>query len=404
MPSVPEPPALPELPAFDFSNVSMGAWDTYFNEPAPLEGGINWDAYSHEELYQMLHKDADVADVSTVAAEWAEHRSALTNHAAVLREQKTALLESWEGSGAEEAARRLDVLADRVEKLAEFAAAGEQAAQDAADALAQARAKMPPPPGESGTAGAPVADAATNWTDLMSGTSGPTGTTGTSGASSGTTSSSASGTSSTSTAFGAVGSAGFSFYTGAGGAESQKAQAVRAMQGYETNLAGSSQLIGEARGTIPAASTIPSGARDAATKAGDAGAAPDSGQGSGQGRPRSGQGLAAGVAMGAGIGAAAGGAGYAAMRMGGGLNQLAQGMRVGAGMFGPGSMTPAQLAAAEAAAARSAGAGAMVPPGGQRGGDSEEAHENQLPTIDHELFPMDEPDSLPVLGMDGDDQ
>src|SRR5690606_15193345 len=106
--------------ASETSGVS-GWWDVYFGEPVAPEGGVNWDAYSHEELYQMLWQDADVADVSTIAAEWAQHRAALVNHAEVLREQKAALLESWQGSGAEEAARRLDVLAQRVEKIAELA-------------------------------------------------------------------------------------------------------------------------------------------------------------------------------------------------------------------------------------------------------------------------------------------
>jgi hypothetical protein len=124
------------------------AWAEYFAGPVPpAEGGVNWEAYSHDELYQMLWQDADVADVSTVATEWARHRTALTTHAEVLREQCAALRDSWQGPGADEAVNRLEALAARVEKISELAHVGGQAAQEAADALAMARAMMPPPPG-----------------------------------------------------------------------------------------------------------------------------------------------------------------------------------------------------------------------------------------------------------------
>ena len=122
------------------------AWQEYFTGSVPpTEGGVNWEAYSHDELYQMLWQDADVADVSTVATEWARHRVALTTHAEVLREQCAALRDSWQGPGAAAAAKRLETLATRVAKISELAEAGGQAAQEAADALAMARAMMPPP-------------------------------------------------------------------------------------------------------------------------------------------------------------------------------------------------------------------------------------------------------------------
>ncbi|MEV1118382.1 hypothetical protein AB0I91_25235 [Actinosynnema sp. NPDC049800] len=115
-------------------------------EPTPTTGAVNWEAYSHEELYRMLWQDADVGDVSVVATEWAQHRVALDTHAQVLREQRVALLDGWHGPAAEEAADRLAALAARVEKISELAHAGQRAAQEAADALARARAMMPPPP------------------------------------------------------------------------------------------------------------------------------------------------------------------------------------------------------------------------------------------------------------------
>ncbi|WP_228713685.1 hypothetical protein [Prauserella endophytica] len=410
----PEPVSPAEEPA---TAGVAGVWDVYFGQPAPPQGGVNWDAYSHEELYQMLWQDADVADVSTVAAEWAEHRAALVNHAEVLREQRTALLESWRGTGAEEAARRLDVLADRVEKLAELAHAGEQAAEQAADALARARAMMPPPPGDPA---APMTDAAANWAGV---TTAPTTSTPATAAPTpsdwaafgrrmasqfqpaqpqpSTT------TSDTGSAFGAVGGAGFSFYTGAGTTDMQKQQAVRAMQGYETSLTSSSELIGQARGTIPAAASTPTSATTPSS-ATTASATPSwqSLVGSGGGTAKGlaggattgtlpGGGLAAGIGQAAGMGQVAG--------MGQAANALAQGMRVGSMAMHGGPASAAQLAA-EAAASRSGAMGGMVPPGaaGARPGSDDDEHENRLPTIDHELFPLQEPGSEAVIGLQGE--
>src|SRR5262245_23211802 len=124
----------------------------------------------------MLWQDADVADVSTVATEWAKHHAALTTHAEVLREQCAALRDSWQGPGADEAVRRLSTMAARVEKIAELAHAGAQSAQEAADALAMARAMMPPPPGRTpmveapsvSTVSVPAAPASSSMSSLQS--------------------------------------------------------------------------------------------------------------------------------------------------------------------------------------------------------------------------------------------
>jgi hypothetical protein len=57
---------------------------------------------------------------------------------------------------------------------------------------------------------------------------------------------------------------------------------------------------------------------------------------------------------------------------------------------------------AEAAAARAAGPGGMVPPVAQRGANADdEKHENQLPTLDHGLFNVEEPTMAPVIGLSG---
>ena len=81
-------------------------WAAFFASPVP-PGGTNWNAYTHEQLYQMLWEDADVGDVSTVAAEWGRHGDALTESADALRSQGPTLRSNWQGQAADLAADRL---------------------------------------------------------------------------------------------------------------------------------------------------------------------------------------------------------------------------------------------------------------------------------------------------------
>jgi hypothetical protein len=372
-----------------------------------MAGAVNWESYSHEELYRMLWQDADVADVGTVAAEWAQHHVALDTHAQVLREQRVALLDGWHGPAAEEAADRLAALAARVEKIGELAHAGQLAAQEAADALARARAMMPPPPGDQGTTALsafapplpgsfgfapPPTPALPTAPTFPAFPTAPAFLTALPSAPALSPSSFASmfaptGTSGMGTAFGAVGGAGFSFYFGAATADQQKAEAIRAMRTYESSLVGGGKLIDGARGAIPPASRT----------------TPANGPAAGGVRPVP---IASGPTTGArggvpwtrllaGGGAAVGGAAQAA---GHGV-QLAPGPRAGVlpgagGVLGVPGVTPAGDHAA-----RGTAQAAMTPPAGSRanGGD-DEPHENRMPTIDHGLFTVDDPVSPAVIG------
>jgi hypothetical protein len=351
---------------------------------------INWEAYSHEELHQMLWQDADVADVSTVADEWTRHRAALDTHAEVLREQRAALLDGWHGAAAEEAAARLTTLAERIEKISELAAAGQRAAQDSADALAAARAAMPPPPdaatmpafaglptvpspvgapalfGSPGSFGLPSAPSpfalpsapapfalpsAPAPMALPSAPTMPAGTT-----------------------------SGFYFYFGAASADQQKAQAVRAMQTYESSLNGSGRLIDDARGNIPQAAPTPRAAAVAPVKTPSSGGVPW-------------QRLVGG---GGGSGATTRGPVIGAVSPVSQQTQLSPGMRSGV-MFGQ-SVGPTITGMPVADARSAAQNGGMAsPPGGARKDDDEE-HENQMPTLDHGLFVVDERVSPAVIG------
>lgn len=350
------------------------AWDEYLTGPVPPEGGMNWEAYSHDELYQMLWRDADVADVSTVAAESAQHRAALNTHAEVLREQAVAIQDGWHGPAAEEAANRLDALAARVEKISELAGAGQQAAQEAADGLASARAMMPPPPSANPAApftelpAIPAAPALPSFAPAPTMFTPPPVPT----------------APSMDTAFGAVGSGGFSFYFGAVTADQQKAQAVHAMQTYESRLMGGSRMIDEARSAIPqATSTAQAAAGPSAGPAAPGGVPWDQLV---RGGPTSGGGGTVGISP---VVGGAPGPG----------SPLGPGGRMGVlpGMPSGPVLPAAHLA--ESAAARAAGPGGMMPPvGGQRGDSDNERHENHLPRVGHGLFDVDVNASGSVIG------
>ncbi|GGU24367.1 hypothetical protein [Lentzea flava] len=322
--------------------------------PPPSE--INWEAYSHEELHRMLWQDADVADVSKVADEWTRHRAALDTHAEVLREQRTALLDGWQGTAAEEAAARLTALAERIEKISELAAAGQKAAQDSADALAAARAAMPPPPDAAtmpAFAGLPTVPSmpftlpsAPAPMALPSAPTMPAGAT-----------------------------SGFYFYFGAVDADTQKAQAVRAMQTYESSLNGSGRLIDDARGNIPQAAPPPPRAVPQPVRTPSSGGVPW-------------QRLVGGSAV------SARGPVIGATPVN---QQVSPGMRAGV-MFGQ----PVGAAATGALTADTRTSGqnnAMAaPPAGGARKDEDQPHENQMPTLDHGLFVVDDRVSPAVIG------
>lgn len=354
----------------------------------------------------MLWQDADVASVSKVAVEWTEHRAALATHAEVLREQRAALAADWHGAAADEATARLGALADRIEKIGELAQAGQRAAQDAADALASARAEMPPPPAgppmgltvpagavapalgapqaaglnPQSAFGAPPGTAALNLPSAPA-AFGP----GAGGLS--LPSAPAALTLPSAPAFNpAAGGTGFSFYFGVASADQQKAQAVRAMQTYESSLNGSSRLIDDARGAVPQATgpaTPGSGVQRAAPTA----------QRASQSAGVPWQRLAGGGGASRGMGAVA--------AVPSGSAQLSPGMRAGVVLGMTGGPTGFAAPAPDTGARGTAQSGGMAPPaGGARGGDDDQPHENQMPTLDHGLFELDERACPPVIGVE----
>ncbi|WP_394618128.1 hypothetical protein JNUCC0626_03210 [Lentzea sp. JNUCC 0626] len=380
--------------------------------------GINWEAYSHAELHRMLWQDADVADVSTVAEDWTRHRAALTAHAEVLREQRAALLEGWSGAAAEEAAARLGALASRIEKISELAGAGQKAAQDSADALAAARAAMPAPPDPGMTVpafAAPFTQPSAAGSVGAPGVPAPVGVPAVGGASpfalpSAPASFGAPGgpapfaSPTTLASFGspapfalpsapapfalpsaptmpAGATSGFYFYFGAASADQQKAQAVRAMQTYESSLNGSGRLIDDARATVPQAAASP---RASVSAPGPVSATsvrtPSSG-----GVPW--QRLMSGTT---------GGAAPASGPVVSATQQVTPGMRAGVMAVPHGGVVGSTSVVGETKAAQSNAMGG--PAGGAARKDEEQRHENQMPTLDHDLFAITERVSPAVIG------
>ena len=330
-------------------------WEGYFGVPIPA-GTTNWNAYTHEQLYQMLWQNADVGEVSSVAAEWGRHSSELDDNAQRLRGQQDLLQQNWSGQAAEPAANRLGELHNRTSGIGSRASTVQQATQGAGDALAVARNTMPPPPGDqTGTvlAGAAAGAGAGAAIGAIAGAAaggvgaGPGALIG--------------------AAIGAVAGGGASMFAASVAAAEEKAQAVHVMQQYEASLADASNAIAP----TPAGATQAAAMSDGSTStSGFTGAVAGGGSGFGQG----------GVPW----------------------QRLTSGGSLGSGASSGASLTAAlddQLLGESALSESMAGRGGMMPPGGLRGrGDTDDDHVNRLPTIDQKLFDFDEDATPPVIG------
>ncbi|TDP94776.1 WXG100 family type VII secretion target [Labedaea rhizosphaerae] len=325
------------------TNALDSVWAEFFSSPTP-PGDTHWNAYTHEQLYQMLWgEDADVGDVAGVADEWGRHSEALTASADALRSQGDALRSNWQGRAAEVAADRLAELSDRVWNVGARAGTVQKAASDAGDALAVARTNMPPPPPDPVT--------------LMSSAvgAGPM------------------------PPLNAVIIGGARIFTGDAVAGAQKAEAVRVMQTYEESLRASShQVVPPQPGDTDARSY---GVDDPGyTSPASAGGGGLTGGGTGGGVPWSRL-----------TGGGAGGTG----------NAPSPGALTGAGPGGVQSVLAAENAALSNAAAKRGAGGpmGMYPPMGRgMGGDDDKRRTNRLPNVENGLFSLDERTSSSVIG------
>ncbi|MER5391073.1 hypothetical protein [Saccharopolyspora sp. NPDC002686] len=325
-------------------------WEGYFGAPIPPDG-TNWNAYSHEELYQMLWQNADVGDVSSMAAEWGQHRTELADHAESMRQERTAMQANWNSESAGLATNQLGKLGDRTSGISDRAGTVQGATQDAGDALAVARNTMPPPPGDPTGSALTSAVAGAGAGAVVGGIvgAGAGGIGAAPGAAMGA-------------AIGAVAAGGGSLFMSNVAAAQKKAEAVHVMQQYEANLRNSSEAI------APPGSTEAAGFNSPAST----------------------------TAAGFGGGATTGGGGVPWNRLVG-ADQLGSGARSGIGAL---DAALARAGGMSGLSGRGAGTGAMSPGAGARRGqeDDEQVHENRMPTIDQKLFEDDRPASAPVIG------
>jgi hypothetical protein len=167
---------------------------------------------------------------------------------------------------------------------------------------------------------------------------------------------------------------GFYFYFGAVSADQQKAEAVRAMQTYEQSLNGSGRLIDDARSTVP---TQQQAARPRTPTTAPPVKTPSSG----------------GVPWQRLVGGARGPAASAPV---GQQTQLSPGMR--AGVMAGHTIGPVVTSSPATETRQGAPNGSMAPHGTSARKDDDQEHENQMPTLDHGLFVVNERVSPAVIG------
>jgi hypothetical protein len=335
-------------------------WEGYFGAPVP-PGGTNWNAYSHQQLYQMVWDHADVGDVSTVAAEWQRHGSEMSSHAETLRGQQGSLRENWRGEAADHASGRLGQLGERAAGAGTRAGTVGHATQQAGDALATARNTMPKPPGDPTGQAVAAAAAGAGAGAVIGGLLGAGA--GGIGAGPGAL---------MGAAIGALAGGGASLFLSSVQASEKKAEAVHVMQRYETGLHTSSRAITPGGG----AAVDSYGANDSTSTSSYLGAT-----------------------AGATAGSATGGMPWPQSAATSLDPNLTAGLRSGLAMET--TMLARNAAMAELAAARAAAGSGMLPPGSRTNGaeEEEQEHHNKMPVLDQALLSPDELTSSPVIGL-----
>jgi outer membrane lipoprotein SlyB len=343
-------------------------WEGYFGVPIP-PGDTNWNAYTHQQLYDMLWQNADVADVGSVADQWDQHGAELTSQAGELRDRQATLRSTWTGDAADSATSALGRLGDQTQAIGTRASSVGQAARQAGDALTVARNTMPPPTdlisnviagAETGAGvGAKIGSAVGGAFTAGFG-AGP-------GAAMGA-------------AMGAVAGGAASMFLGSADAAQRKAEAVRVMLAYESSLRDAAQAV---PATVADTAGIGSGGAPGTTTTsafvGGGGLGGFGGIG----------GIGAGVPWQRLVGA---NSGVAALRSG-----------AMSGAFTDAALARAGVLAAEGAASEMANMGGAYPPGARRGrGGEDEEHPNKMPKATQDHFSIEGGSVVPVIG--GTDQ
>lgn len=339
-------------------------WEGYFGSPIP-QGDTNWNAYTHQQLYDMLWQHADAGQVGGVASEWGQHGAELTSQAVALRDQRTALQSNWTGAAAEPAANRLGQLSDQTHGIGTRAGTVQQATQNAGDGLAVARNTMPPPPGDPTGLAVTGAVAGAGAGAAIGGIAGAAA--GGVGAGPGAL---------MGAAIGAVAGGAGSLFLASVLAAQKKAEAVHVMVRYEASLRDSSTALASTQSAVTTASPFGTNAFTTST-AGYAGVgSPGGGYSPGGGAPWQ-------QLVGTGPLSSRVGAGFAS-----GVGAL------------DGTLVPRTGLPPEAIPAEGGTGGGMAPGTGMGArGEEDKEHHNRLPVVDHRLFTVDERTTTPVIGL-----
>lgn len=108
-----------------------------------VTGGVNWEAYSLEDLVAMVAENASAPQLERLADDWRAAGAEVTDAAAVLATALEELMQYWSGAAAEQARADVAINAQWVGDLGETARQIGDPVQEAAGALKAAQDAMP---------------------------------------------------------------------------------------------------------------------------------------------------------------------------------------------------------------------------------------------------------------------
>jgi hypothetical protein len=115
------------------------------SDPTSLDASVNWLAYDHRTLYDMINKGVDVASAGTVADGWRSLGSQLHDIKEQLRTAIEASADGWSGDSAQAARDGMRLIVDWADESSEHAQRVSDCIHTQISNVTTARAKMPPP-------------------------------------------------------------------------------------------------------------------------------------------------------------------------------------------------------------------------------------------------------------------
>jgi len=118
--------------------------------PDPTEGTdlhepTDWMAFSHQQLYDMVHNGVDLAGATDVAGSWMTLSDTLTQMSQTLSQALAASADGWRGTAADQARTSISGLVTWANTTGENAATVSGCVNRQTDALQAARSAMPAP-------------------------------------------------------------------------------------------------------------------------------------------------------------------------------------------------------------------------------------------------------------------